>query len=100
MYFAPPKSKKGRRAVGGAAGGGDLALREHRRRQAEGRLAAGPAWDDQGQVFTTEVGGLLRHFNIPERAEGGEPAVDADLRSAAQSREPTAGGGGGFEGGE
>ena len=41
---------------GGAADGSDRALREHRRRQAEERLAAGPAWEDQGLVFTTEVG--------------------------------------------
>ena len=39
------------------------ALREHRRRQAEERLGAGSAWEDQGLVFTTEIGGLLRQDN-------------------------------------
>ena len=32
------------------------ALREHRRWQAEARLAAGPLWQDTGLVFTTSVG--------------------------------------------
>src|SRR5713101_3081574 len=32
------------------------ALREHRKRQAEARLAAGALWQDSGLVFTTSVG--------------------------------------------
>ena len=32
------------------------ALQEHRKRQAEARLAAGPLWQDTGLVFTTGVG--------------------------------------------
>ncbi len=32
------------------------ALREHRKRQTEARLAAGPLWQDTGLVFTTSVG--------------------------------------------
>ena len=32
------------------------ALREHRKRQAEARLAAGALWHDEGLVFTTSVG--------------------------------------------
>jgi len=32
------------------------ALREHRKRQAEARLAAGALWQDTGLVFTTSVG--------------------------------------------
>ena len=32
------------------------ALREHRKWQAEARLAAGPLWQDTGLVFTTSVG--------------------------------------------
>ena len=32
------------------------ALREHRRRQAEERLKAGPAWQESGWVFATPLG--------------------------------------------
>jgi integrase len=32
------------------------ALRAHRRRQLEERLAVGPAWDDSGYVFVDEIG--------------------------------------------
>jgi integrase len=32
------------------------ALREHRKWQAEARLAAGPLWQDTGLVFTTNLG--------------------------------------------
>jgi integrase len=32
------------------------ALREHRKRQAEARLAAGPLWQDTGLVFTSSLG--------------------------------------------
>ena len=35
------------------------ALREHRKWQAEARLAAGPLWQDTGLVFTTSVGAPL-----------------------------------------
>jgi integrase len=35
------------------------ALREHRRGQAEQRLAAGPAWQDHGLLFTTTIGTLV-----------------------------------------
>ncbi|MEU0181377.1 tyrosine-type recombinase/integrase [Streptomyces sp. NPDC006207] len=34
-------------------------LREHRARQLQERMAAGPAWVDTGKVFTTETGGWL-----------------------------------------
>lgn len=40
------------------------ALREHRRRQAEERLAAGGAWADTGLVFTDEIGGPLSHWHL------------------------------------
>jgi integrase len=36
------------------------ALKEHRTRQAEDRLKAGPAWHDEGLVFCNEVGEPLR----------------------------------------
>jgi len=35
------------------------ALREHRKRQAEARLAAGPLWQDTGLVFTSSLGTAL-----------------------------------------
>lgn len=38
-------------------------LREHRRRQAVERLAAGSRWQDGGYVFTTRVGTPLDHRN-------------------------------------
>lgn len=36
------------------------ALRAHRKRQKEDRLACGPAWQDTGYMFTTEDGSPLR----------------------------------------
>ncbi len=35
------------------------ALKTHRQRQIEDRLALGPAWDDQDLVFTSEIGGPM-----------------------------------------
>ena len=35
------------------------ALREHRARQLAERMRAGPAWQEQGLVFTTPIGTLL-----------------------------------------
>lgn len=57
--YAPPKSEQSRRAVvlpRVAVG----ALRDHRRRQLEERLAADAAWEDPELVFTAETGGALR----------------------------------------
>lgn len=50
-----PKTAKSRRVVPLVPEASD-ALREVKRQQAKDRLAAGPAWSDQGYVFTTEVG--------------------------------------------
>jgi integrase len=51
------------------------ALRDHRRRQAQERLAAGEAWQDSGLVFATADGkpldgmNLTHHFQrLPRRA--------------------------------
>ena len=41
---------------------GIAALRDHRVRQAEQRLAAGPRWQDRGLVFTNPTGGVLGHW--------------------------------------
>jgi integrase len=40
------------------------ALREHRVRQAEDRLAAGPLWQDHGLVFASTVGTPLDDHNV------------------------------------
>ena len=40
------------------------ALRTHRKRQAEERLAAGTAWSDQDLVFSTRTGGALDAANV------------------------------------
>jgi len=40
------------------------ALREHRKRQAEDRLAAGPMWQDHGLVFASAVGTPLDAANV------------------------------------
>ena len=40
------------------------ALREHRKRQAEDRLAAGALWQDHGLVFTSAVGTPLDASNV------------------------------------
>lgn len=51
-------------------------LRTHRTRQAEERLAAGPAWTDAGFVFASEVGtpleprNVLRAFQVIARRVG------------------------------
>lgn len=56
--FEEPKSASSRRAVV-MPRIVVVALAERRRRQAEERLAAGPAWQDQGLIFTNEKGGVL-----------------------------------------
>jgi integrase len=40
------------------------ALKEHRKRQAEDRLAAGPLWQDQGLVFASAIGTPLDAANV------------------------------------
>lgn len=57
-YFEPPKTAKSRRRV--RLGPVELeALRSHRARQLEERLAAGPAWHDVDLVFCRETGEAL-----------------------------------------
>jgi integrase len=43
------------------------ALREHRRRQLEERLAAGSRWQDSGHVFTTPFGGPIDPDTLVKR---------------------------------
>ena len=63
------------------------ALREHRVRQAEDRLAAGPLWQDHGLVFASAVGTPLddhnvrRQFRVITEAAGlGRTWVPRELR--------------------
>lgn len=65
------------------------ALRAHAGGQAQERLFAGPAWEDSGLVFTTQVGGVLHPRNVlrsfdrlVERA-GVPPISLHDLRHTA-----------------
>jgi integrase len=53
--FVEPKTARSRRTVY-LAPGTLTALSEHRRRQVEDQLAAGPDWSNTGLVFTTAVG--------------------------------------------
>ena len=46
------------------------ALRQHRVRQAEARLAAGPVWEDEGFVFTTAHGTPLDGRNVLRALQG------------------------------
>jgi len=67
------------------------ALREHRTRQLEERLAAGEAWRDLGYVFTTSVGtaldpsNLLKQYRALIKRSGLPPIVFHDLRHSAAS---------------
>jgi len=53
--FVEPKTAKSRRTVH-LAQGTLASLAEHRRRQREDQLAAGPKWNNSGLVFATPVG--------------------------------------------
>jgi len=70
-----PKTDKGRRSVA-LDPGTVAALRAHRTRQAQERLAMGPAWQTTGLVFTREDGtalhpeGLSATFERESRAAG------------------------------
>ena len=61
--FTEPKTTRSRRVVP-LAPETVAAVREHRRRQLEERLAAGPHYDDQGLVFAAEDGAPLSPKNV------------------------------------
>ena len=62
LYFAPTKSRESTRAI--VLPKFTLeALKDWKRRQAEERLKAGPAWTDNGLIFPDEVGQPLRQDN-------------------------------------
>lgn len=61
-------------------------LREQRAEQNQWRLIAGPAWENTGLVFTTQLGGMLprntvyEHFRVAAAAAGMPDARFHDLR--------------------
>ena len=55
LQFTEPKSRRSRRTIP-LHDGLVAALKAHRRRQSEERLAAGSQWRDNGLVFTTGIG--------------------------------------------
>ena len=87
--FTEPKSAKGVRAVALPAAAVE-ALRRHRVRQAEERLAAGTMWRDQALVFASHTGGPIEKQNLVRRnfrpllARAGLPRIRFhDLRHSA-----------------
>jgi integrase len=84
------KTKGSRRSLA-APGPVVEALRAHRRRQLEERMAAGPAWVDLGLVFTTQIGtwaeprNFLRMFHRVTEAAGIGRWHPHELRHSAVS---------------
>ncbi len=66
LVFQEPKTKSGRRVVA-PSHSCVAALRTHRSTQLERRLAPGPAWRDEGLVFTTADGGPIAPRNLIRR---------------------------------
>jgi integrase len=82
------KTAKSRRTLGLPHAAGE-ALREHHKRQASEKLAAGALWKDHGLVFTTRVGTQLdagnvrRQFKATCKAAGiGEDWAPRELRTS------------------
>ena len=63
MIFRQPKTRLSRRAIALSPAAVAL-LRQHRRRQAETRLLAGPAYADRGLVFTSGLGAPVEPGNL------------------------------------
>jgi integrase len=61
--FTTPKTKRSRRRIDLSAGS-VAALRRHRMRQLEERLARAALWQDHGLVFPSSVGTPLSHRNV------------------------------------
>jgi integrase len=87
--FSEPKSASSRRRIE-LTQTAIAALSRHRARQAEARLFAGSAWQDNDLVFTNAVGepidatNLLRHRFYPLLAKAGLPKIRFhDLRHTA-----------------
>jgi len=89
--MAPPKTQRSRREVHLSALAAE-ALRRHRARQLEQRLAVGQLWEDHGLVFANGRGRPLDGNNVRERSfrrllerAGLPPMRFHDLRHAAAS---------------
>jgi integrase len=88
--FVPLETVKSRRTLALPAVAVE-ALRRQKTRQTEARLAAGPAWQDTGLVFTTASGGPIHGSTVTHRfqhrlKEAGLPARRFhDLRHGAAS---------------
>jgi integrase len=93
MQFVEPKSAAGRRTVF-LSQVAVAALRAHRARQLEERLAAGPLWEDIGLVFTTTpghaAGRAARRPPLPAGARPGRTAARPRARPAAHGRHAVA----------
>jgi len=63
LVFGEPKSKRSRRTLTLPTVVVD-ALKAHRTRQKEQRLAAGAAWQEQGLVFTSPIGTPIDDANL------------------------------------
>jgi len=62
------------------------ALKTHRARQAEARLAAGPAWQDLGYVFTTPTGRPLDDQSMQKRFDAACRAARIPRRKIKETR--------------
>ena len=89
---AEPKTSSGRRQITLTSLALE-ALKRHRIRQNEARLAIGPAWTDLGLIFTNTVGGYLDVNNLRHRAfprlleRSGVPRIRFhDLRHSTATR--------------
>ncbi|MCL5676329.1 MAG: site-specific integrase, partial [Firmicutes bacterium] len=65
--MAEPKTTSSRRAIPLTALAIE-ALKRHRARQAEERLAAGPLWQDSGRAFTDVFGEVVDRHGLAKRA--------------------------------
>ena len=79
LTWGKPKTKSGERVVGLDRGSVDEG-KAHRKQRARERLAAGPAWEESGRMFTTESGAALNPDWISRRfkamaAEAGLPVI-------------------------
>jgi integrase len=69
LELVEPKTKKSRRTIMMPVSVAD-ALRQHRGRQVEERLAAGSEWQEQGFVFTTLLGTPLEGTKVTKVFQG------------------------------
>lgn len=79
LIVGEPKTRSGRRTIALDVNC-TAALREHRTRQRERRLALGPQWREADLVFTNEIGGPIDPMNLYHRfvaliAKAGVPRI-------------------------